>query len=118
MLWATTVVNMLKVPVEKPMAPPRTMMASPVKESSPMAMASITITGAKGMKVFTPWVVQIRPKIRVSTGMKISSRLENFRAPLARIAWRAPVLVTTWKAAPAMKITIIRSIRLLKDLMM
>ncbi len=83
-----------------------------------MAMASITITGAKGMNVFTPWVVQISPKIRVITGMKISSRWENFRAPLASRACREPVFVTTLKAAPAMKMTIIKSMRFENALMM
>ena len=62
------------------------MMAAPVMESSPMAIASITIIGAKAMNRFTPCVVQIRANTRVRIGMKIYNFPENLFASFATIA--------------------------------
>ena len=51
-----------------------------------MAMANITIIGAKAIKRLTPCVVQISPNTRVSSGMKMYRRLENAFANFATIA--------------------------------
>ena len=78
-----------------------------------MANASITITGAKAMNMFTPWVVQIRPNIRVRIGMNTYRLLENFFASFAITACSAPDWVSMWNAPPENKITSMISTRLI-----
>ena len=52
--WASRVVLVCKVPVEKPTAPPSRMMDTPTRESRPSAKDSITVMGTNGMNRFTP----------------------------------------------------------------
>ena len=88
------------------------MMAAPVMESSPIASASITITGANAMNMFTAWVVQIRPNIRSGSEMNTYRLLENFFASFAITACSAPDWVSMWNAPPENKITSMISTRL------
>ena len=97
------------VPVEKPMAPPSRMMPTPTMESSPRLRASITVMGAKAMKVFTPWVVQMSANTSIKSGMKTLTLPLNRRTMEATRAWRAPVAVSMWMAAPLRRIRVIRS---------
>ena len=60
MVWATIVEEGFRVPVEKPMAPPRMGMAAPVRESNPMAFAIMTRMGVNAIKIVTDWVVAIK----------------------------------------------------------
>ena len=64
--------------VEKPIAPPSRIIATPVMESSPKAMAITTIMGANAMKWFTAWVLQITANSVVITGINRWTLLRNF----------------------------------------
>ncbi len=82
-----------KVPVENPTAPPKRIIAAPVIESKPIAIESITITGAKAIKVFTACVVQIRANTKVKIEMNKYNFSENRFPIFAIIACKAPVSV-------------------------
>ena len=112
--WLTIVVLTFKVPVEKPIAPPNRIIATPQIESSPNAKDIITITGAKAINIFTPWVVHINPNTKVRIGMNIPIWWENFFASFAITVWRASLLVSIWNAPPENSITNKRSTFLIK----
>ena len=86
-------------------------MAAPVIESRPIASASMTITGANAMNMFTACVVQMRPNISVRIGMNTYRLLENFFASFAITACSEPDCVSMWKAPPENRITSMMSTR-------
>ncbi len=81
-------------------------------ESSPIARVIITVTGAKAINWFTPWVVQISANKVVIIGIKIYSRSWNILATLATAACNDPDLVIMSKAPPENRITSIKAMRL------
>ena len=81
--WATMVVEVFKVPVEKPMAPPKSGSAAPVMESNPIALVIIMITGVNPINTVTDCVVAMAAKTRSRSGMKIASLLPNFATTVA-----------------------------------
>ena len=74
-------------------------------ESNPIANAIITMIGANPIKVLTPWVVQISPKMKVSIGIKRYSLLSVFLETAPIKDCNAPLIVIILKEAPENKIT-------------